>query len=42
MTITSLYGMTTFPNKEHEKKLKAAIKYLGNKYLLTTFNMKEN
>jgi hypothetical protein len=26
--------MTTLPNKEHENKLKAAIQYLGNKYLL--------
>ena len=34
MIITSLYGMTTLPNKEHENKLKAAIQYLGNKYLL--------
>jgi hypothetical protein len=36
MIITSLYGMTIFPNKEHENKLKAAIQYLGNKYLLAT------
>jgi hypothetical protein len=36
MIITSLYGMTILPNKEHKNKLKAAIQYLGNKYLLAT------
>lgn len=42
MTITSLYGMTTVINKEHENKLKAAIQYLGNKYLLATTIKKGN
>lgn len=42
MIITSLYGMTTPPNKEHENKLKAAIQYLGNKYLLATTIKKGN
>lgn len=34
MIITSLYGMKTLPNKDHENKLKAAFQYLGSKYLL--------
>jgi hypothetical protein len=42
MIITSLYGMTILPNKEHENKLKAAIQYLGNKYLLATTIKKGN
>ena len=42
MIITSLYGMTTLPNKTHEKKLKAAIQYLGNKYLLAITIKKGN
>jgi hypothetical protein len=41
MIITSLYGMATLPNKEHENKLKAAIQYLGNRYLLATPIKKE-
>ena len=42
MIITSLYGMKTLLNKEHENKLKAAIQYLGNKYLLATTIKKGN
>jgi len=42
MIITSLYGMKTLQNKEHENKLKAAIQYLGNKYLLATQIKKGN
>jgi hypothetical protein len=42
MIITSLYGMKILPNKEHENKLKAAIQYLGRKYLLATPIMKGN
>ena len=42
MIITSLYGMTTLPNKDRENKLKAAIQYLGNKYLLVTQIKKGN
>ena len=42
MIITSLYGMTTLPNKERENKLKVAIQYLGNKYLLATTIKKGN
>jgi hypothetical protein len=41
MIITSLYGMVTLPNKTHDKKLKAAIQYLGDKYLLATTIKKE-
>ena len=37
MIINSLYGMVSpKQSKEHQKKLQAAIKYLGNKYLLAT------
>jgi hypothetical protein len=42
MIITSLYGMKILPNKEHKNKLKAAIQYLGSKYLLATPIMKGN
>jgi hypothetical protein len=42
MLITSLYGMAAVLNKEHENKLKAAIQYLGNKYLLATLIKKGN
>lgn len=42
MIITSLYGMTTLVNKDHKNKLKAAIQYLGNKYLLATAIKKGN
>jgi hypothetical protein len=34
--------MKTLQNKEHENKLKAAIQYLGNKYLLVTQIKKGN
>ena len=34
--------MTILPNKEHDEKLKAAIKYLGNKYLLAITIKKGN
>ena len=35
--ITSLYGITMpKQTKEHERKLKLAIQYLGNKNLLAT------
>jgi hypothetical protein len=35
MLIDSLYGMTTpKPSKDFQKKLQAAIEYLGDKYLL--------
>ena len=37
MLINSLYGMVSpKQTKEHQKKLQAAIEYLGNKYLLAT------
>jgi hypothetical protein len=42
MIITSLYGMVMPLNKTHDKKLKAAIQYLGNKYLLATIIKKGN
>jgi len=42
MIITSLYGMKTLANKDRENKLKAAIQYLGNKYLLATQIKKGN
>ena len=32
--IDSVYGMRTKPNTKHAKKLKEAITYLGDKYLL--------
>lgn len=35
MIINSLYGMVSpKQSKEHQKKLQAAIEYLGSKYLL--------
>ena len=35
MIISSLYGMASpKPTKEHQKKLQAAIDYLGDKYRL--------
>jgi len=37
LIIKSLYGMTSpKPSKEHQKKLQAAIEYLGDKYRLAT------
>ena len=43
MLITSLYGMKSpKPAKDYQKKLTAAIEYLGKKYRLATSITKEN
>ena len=42
MLINSLYGMVSpKQSKEHQKKLQAAIEYLGSKYLLANLIQKK-